>query len=94
MQTYGGPPVSTLSIYAQSLAETTIEALRRACHNLTRVGVMDAADSLQGFHPTLLSPGIEVNFGPEDHRAIQAMQVVVFRDDGTMEEISEPVSVE
>jgi ABC-type branched-subunit amino acid transport system substrate-binding protein len=94
MQTYGGPPVSTLSIYAQSLAELTIEALRRACHNLTRVGLMDAADSLQGFHPTLLSPGIAVNFGPEDHRGIQAMQVVVFRDDGTMEEIGEPVSVE
>jgi ABC-type branched-subunit amino acid transport system substrate-binding protein len=94
MRTYGGPPVSTLSIYAQSLGETVAEVLRRACHNLTRTGVMDALHSLQAFHPTLLWPGIDVTYGPVDHSAIQTMQVVEFRDDGTLEELGDPVTVD
>jgi ABC-type branched-subunit amino acid transport system substrate-binding protein len=94
MQTYKGPPVSTLSIYGQSIAETVVEVLRRSCHNPTRQGMVEAAQSLQKFHPSLLWPGIDVNLGPQDHRAIQSMQVVLLRDDGTLQEIGEPVSVE
>jgi ABC-type branched-subunit amino acid transport system substrate-binding protein len=94
MQTYDGPHVSTLTIYGQALAETVVELLRRACHNPTRQGVVDAAHSLEGFHPSLLWPGVNVNLGPDDHRAIQSMQVVILKDDGTLEEIGDPVSVE
>jgi hypothetical protein len=94
MQTYNGPAVSTLSVYAQSLAETVVEVLRHSCHNPTRPGLLDAAHSLRGFHPSLLWPGIDVNLGPQDHRAIQAMQVVIFRDDGTLQEVGDPVTAE
>jgi ABC-type branched-subunit amino acid transport system substrate-binding protein len=94
MQTYQGPPVSTLSIYGQSIAETVVEVLRRACHNPTRYGMVEAAQSLQKFHPSLLWPGIDINLSAQDHRAIQSMQVVILSDDGTLQEIGEPVSVE
>jgi branched-chain amino acid transport system substrate-binding protein len=91
MQTYGGPAVSTLTIYAQSLGETIIETLARACHTPTRRGIMDAAQSVQDFHPTLLWPGVNVNVAGDDHRAIQSLQTVEFRPDGTVQEIGEPL---
>ena len=85
MQTFDGPPVSTLSIYAQSLAETVVESLGRTCHDLTRAGVMSAAQGIQGFHPSLFLPGINVNLSPDDHRSVQAMQVVEYQEDGRCE---------
>ncbi len=94
MQTYDGPPVSTLSIYSQALAETVVETLSRTCQNPTRRGFLDAAQTMQSFHPTLLWPGIYVNLSPDDHRAIQTLQTVEFQPDGTLAEIGEPVPAE
>ncbi len=94
MQTYGGPAVSTLTIYAQSLAETVIESLNRSCHDLTRSGLIAGARGIQGFHPSLFLPGIDINLSPVDHRAVQAMQVVEYQEDGTVRKIGEAVSVE
>jgi len=93
METYGGPPASSLSIYGQSLAETVVETLERACPDLTRTTVMAAAESLDGFHPSLLLPGIDVVLGEEDHAAIQAMQVMRINADGTMDALGEPIDV-
>jgi branched-chain amino acid transport system substrate-binding protein len=94
MQAYGGPKVSTLSIYGQSLAETVVDALRRSCHDPTRTGLITAARSIQGFHPSLFLPGITVNLSPEDHRSVQAMQLVEYQEDGTIKKIGEPASAE
>jgi len=91
METYGGPPASNLSIYGQSLAETVSETLRRACQDLTRSAVMAAAESLDGFHPSLLLPGIDVVLGEDDHAAIQAMQVMRINADGTLESLGDPI---
>lgn len=93
METYGGPPASSLSIYGQSLAETVVETLERACPDLTRSTVMAAAESLDGFHPSLLMSGIDVVLGGEDHAAIQAMQVMRINADGTMDALGEPIDV-
>ncbi len=93
METYGGPPASNLSIYGQSLAETVVETLERACPDLTRSEVMTAAESLDGFHPSLLLPGIDVVLGEEDHAAIQAMQVMRINADGTMDSLDDPIDV-
>ena len=94
MQTYDGPPVTTLSIYGQALAETVVETLSRACDQLDREGVLQAAESLSGFQPSVLLPGIEVNLSPEDHRAIETMQPVMIEADGSLTEIGEPISAE
>lgn len=94
METYDGPPVTTLSIYGQALAETVVETLSRACDQLDREGVLQAAESLSGFHPSLLLPGIEVILSSEDHRAIETMQPVMIEADGSLSEIGSPISAE
>jgi len=94
METYAGPVVSTLSVYGQSLAETVIETLARSCESITRESVLRAAESLQGFHSSLMLDGITVNLGPEDHEAIQSLQLVEIQADGTLKELGDPVSTE
>lgn len=94
METYDGPPVTTLSIYGQALAETVVETLSRACANLTRAGVLEAAESLSNFQPSLLLPGIEITLGPEDHRAIETLQPVRIEADGDLAPVGPPIAAE
>ena len=93
METYSGPRASSLSIYGQSLAETVVETLERACPDLTRSDLMAAAESLAGFHPTLLLPGIDLALGVGDHSAIQSMQVMRINANGTLDPLGEPIDV-
>jgi len=97
MGQYGGPdPVSQLSVYGQSLAELMVETLDGACQNgdMTRAGVLEAAESIQGYTSDLYLPGIEVNLSDTDHFAIQDLQPVRFRADGTLETLGELVNAE
>lgn len=91
METYEGPDPSSLSIYGQTLAETVIETLTRACPDLTRDNVLAAAESLEDFEPTLLLPGITVSLSETDHRAIQTMQFWRINGDGTLEKLGNPI---
>lgn len=94
MKTYGGPAVSTLSVYGQSLAEIVIETLARACDTITRETVLRAAESLQGFRSSLMLEGVAVNLGAQDHNAIQTLQLVEIQADGTLKELGDPVAAE
>jgi branched-chain amino acid transport system substrate-binding protein len=94
METYGGPVVSTLSVYGQSLAEAVLETLARACETINRQTVRQAAESLQGFSSPLMLERIEINLGPQDHYAIQTLQVVEIQADGTLKELGEPIRAE
>lgn len=97
MEEFGGPPLSTLSVYAQSLAELVVETLTIACDSgdMTRAGVMAAAESIEGFAPSLLLPGIEINTSATDHLAIQALLPTEIQADGTLKALAdEPISVE
>jgi hypothetical protein len=91
METYAGPPASSLSIYGQALAETVVETLTRACPDLTREDVLAAAESLDGFHPSLLLAGIDIVMGEDDHQAIQAMQIMRINEDGALEPLGAPI---
>jgi branched-chain amino acid transport system substrate-binding protein len=95
MSEYGGPPVTNLSIYAQALAETAVETLRIACDNgdLTRAGVMRAAESLQGFAPSVILPGITIDTSETDHFAIGALVPTQIEADGTLTPLGDPISV-
>lgn len=84
MQTYQGPEVSSLTVYGQSLAELAVQALAASCSNLTRAGVMAAAESLTGAHASLMLPGITVDLSHSDHRAVQALQPVVIDADSSV----------
>ena len=96
METYGGPNPDQLSLYGQSLAELTIETLRIACANgdMTRLGVLVAAESIQGFRSSVLFPGIEINLSATDHFSIQALFPVEVQSDGTLVAVGDITNVE
>jgi ABC-type branched-subunit amino acid transport system substrate-binding protein len=81
LQTYQGPAVSSLTAYGQSLGELIVETLSRSCDNLTRAGIVEAAESITGYHSTLMWPGVDVDLGDADHRAIQSLQPVLIHAD-------------
>jgi branched-chain amino acid transport system substrate-binding protein len=76
MQKYGGPTVSSMSIYAQTLAELAVDFLSRACDNLTRQGLMDAAESTYEWHSDLMLEGITITITPTDHVAFEQGQFI------------------
>lgn len=82
METYDGPQVSSLSLYGQTLAEATVETLNRSCSNLTRVGVLRAAESLVGYSTSLMLPGIDINYSDTEHRGVQALQPMEIKASG------------
>jgi branched-chain amino acid transport system substrate-binding protein len=71
MQKYHGPAPTNFTIYAQVLAETAVEILKRSCDNLTREGLMDAVESLQNFHSDLMLDEVTVSFSDTDHTGLQ-----------------------
>ena len=95
METYGGPPVSALTTYGDSLARLVTHTLQVACDNgdLTRAGVLAAAESIQGYVNDLYFPGIEVNLGPDDHFAIEALQPVEVQEDGSLLPLGDLIDV-
>jgi branched-chain amino acid transport system substrate-binding protein len=72
MDEYGGPTPTNFTIYAQVLGETAVEVLSRTCDNLTREGLMDAVESLEGFHSDLMLDDVNVSFSPTVHTAFQS----------------------
>ncbi len=94
MDTFDGPGLSTLSVYGQSLAELVVDVLSRACDDLTREGLLTAVESTQGFASSVMWPGIEINLGPTDHYAIEALQPVRITAEGTLEEIGDIIDLE
>jgi branched-chain amino acid transport system substrate-binding protein len=94
METFGGPTMSRLSIYGQSLAEAVIATLALTCETITRETVRLAAESLFDFRSSLMLEGISVKLSGQDHLAIQSLQVVEIQGDGTLKELGDPVSAE
>ena len=76
MQKYGGPAPTNFSIYAQVLGELTVEILERTCDNLTREGLLEAVKSIKDWSSPLMTEGISITFGENDHTAIQAGRMV------------------
>jgi ABC-type branched-subunit amino acid transport system substrate-binding protein len=81
MQEYGGPTPTNFTIYAQSVAELSVEILSRACDNLTREGLMEAVHSIKDWHSDLLLDGINITYSETDHTglgdAFRVLRVVV-----------------
>lgn len=94
MESFDGPSLSTLSVYAQSLAELVVETLSNACDNLNRDGLLAAAEGITGFSSSVMWPGIEINLAADDHYAIQALQPVQIQVDGTLKELGGVISIE
>ncbi len=91
MEKYSGPPLGSLSVYAQSLAELVVKTLQVACTNndMTRQGVLKAAESIKGFRTTLLLAGIQVDLSPTDHFALQALMPVEIQQTGVLKALAD-----
>jgi len=80
MNEYGGPTPTNFTIYAQTIAEVAVEVLSKSCDNLTREGLMDALESIEGFHSDLFLEEVNVSFSDTDHTGLQTgrmLRVVV-----------------
>jgi hypothetical protein len=71
MDEYGGPSPTNFTVYAQTLAEVAVEALSRTCDNLTREDLMDALESIEGFHSDLFIDEVNISFSDTDHRGLE-----------------------
>ncbi len=94
LETYGGPSIGNLTVYAQAIAETAVETLKIACDNgdMTRAGVMAAAESIDGFHPTTMLEGIDITISDTDHAAIQSLIPIEIQSDGVLKPlVDEPI---
>jgi branched-chain amino acid transport system substrate-binding protein len=88
MSKYNGPPPGNFTVYAQSIGELAVEVLKRSCDNLTREGLMDAIESIDGWHSDLLVEGVDVTINDEDHTALDAgrmLRVTVENGKGNFE---------
>ncbi|KPK46780.1 MAG: hypothetical protein AMJ77_05145 [Dehalococcoidia bacterium SM23_28_2] len=71
MEEYGGPEPTNFTVYAHTLGEVAVEALKGACDNLTREGLMDSLESIQGFKSDLFIEGVDISFSDTDHTGLQ-----------------------
>jgi branched-chain amino acid transport system substrate-binding protein len=77
MSEYGDMAPGNFTIEGQVAGEITVAALRAACDNLTRQGLLDAVNSIKDFQSDLALPGITMTFSPTDHLAVEAMRGLV-----------------
>ncbi len=91
MDTYGGPPANQLAVYGNSLGDLVVETLNVACDSgdMTRAGLLAAAESLDGYRSDLLLPDIDISLSDTDHAALQALQPVRVAQDGSLEPIGD-----
>jgi ABC-type branched-subunit amino acid transport system substrate-binding protein len=94
MQTYQGPQVSTLTVYGQAVAETTVDALGRSCENLNRAGLMAAVESMNDFRPTVMLPDIRVSLSDTDHKGIESLQPVEITFTGEVHRMGKVIGLE
>jgi branched-chain amino acid transport system substrate-binding protein len=81
MRTYdpSGKPSDVYNWYSMTVAWTMVETLRKAGRNLTRAGLLHAAQSLDLPSNPFLLPGIRLKTSPTDYRPFD--QVYLYRYD-------------
>jgi len=87
----GGALVSNFTLYGASIAEMTVEALKRAGPDLTRESLVQAAESIRNWTcSTCLTP---INMSPTDHRP-QEIEMYNRVESGKWVAFGEPVDFE
>lgn len=87
LNTYGGGyQANEYTLVGQAAAEALVETLKRACDrgDMTRKGVLQAAESLAGFHPSVFKPGVTIETSPTRHVGAVKMFVGEIQPDGTI----------
>ena len=76
-----GNATDIVNVYAYSLAQTLVQALRQCGDELTRANVMRQAAALKGVELPMLLPGITLDTGPANFLPVDQAQLMRF--DGT-----------
>ncbi len=77
MQEYGDYPAGNFTAVGAAAAALTVEALRGACDDLTRQGLMDAVHTIfKDYQGAATLPGITTTLSPTDHFATEAMRML------------------
>jgi len=92
MEKYGrGTPASNFSLYGQSYAELMVEALRRAGRDLTRNGLVEAAESIRDWKCSACI--VSMSMSENDHRPLE-MEMYNRVEDGRWVAFGDIVSFE
>ena len=92
MSEYGDYPAGNFTIVGAAAASLTVEALRAACDDLTRQGLMDAVHTIfKDYQGAISLPGIVTDLSPTDHYATEAMRMLRAHD-GEWEYFGEIIS--
>lgn len=62
-------------VYGYSVAQTLVDVLKRCGNDLSRANIMKQASSISNLSLPLVTPGININTGPEDHFPIEQLQL-------------------
>jgi len=73
-----GDVADGFNVYAYSVAQTLVQALKQCGDNLTRENVMRQAANIKGLTLPMLLPGITVDTSPTDFYPIEKMQLQKF----------------
>jgi branched-chain amino acid transport system substrate-binding protein len=63
-----------LVVQGYTVAELTVEVLKRCGDNLTRENIMKQVSNLQGLQLSMLLPGVQINTTPSDYRIVRKFQ--------------------
>lgn len=77
----GGDQQDLNTVTGYNGAQVMEQVLKQAGDDLSRANIMRQAASLKNFETDMLLPGIKVNTGPDDHRPLEDMQLVVFQNE-------------
>jgi branched-chain amino acid transport system substrate-binding protein len=67
-----------LNVYGYVTAQLVEQVLRQCGDELTRENVLRQAESLRGYAPEMMLPGVTVTTGPDDHAPFEALQLMRF----------------
>ena len=70
-----GDKTDQQTVYGYSIAETTVQVLKRCGDDLTRENVMQQSANLHGLELPMLLPGIVINTSPTDFAPIKQAQM-------------------
>lgn len=73
-----GDPADLFNIYGYAVAQLMVEVIRKCGDDLTRENLMKQALSVDHFEIATLLPGISVTTGPDDHAALEQLQLQQF----------------
>ena len=73
-----GDPMEWNNVFGYTLAQLTVEVLKRCNDELTRDNLMHQATAIKDLQLPMMLPGIRINTSPQDYLPVEQVQLVRF----------------